>query len=113
VTHNKDKKEDEQVSDTDLQEMIDEGQIFGSEDTDLSTNYEAYEMARQVAGAIRDCDCGRTDPHAHIVMKRPKGSNLTEAELQEMAQRHFDEALKKKLREKEQAEKRRKLFGGE
>ena len=113
MTHKKDEKKGEQISDTDLQEMIDEGQIFGSEDTDLSTNYDAYEMARQVAREMRDCDCGRTEPHVHIVMERPKGSNLTEAELQEMAQRHFDEAIKKKIHENEQAEKRRKIFGGE
>jgi len=107
----KDIEKRQTVSDADLQELIDNGDIFGSEDTDFSTNYEAYEMARQVAGQTRGCDCGNIGPHIHMAIRRPEGSTLSDAEFQEMAQRHFNEALKKKLREKQQEEKRRKLFG--
>lgn len=107
----KNRKRREEVSDADLQEMIDNGEITGSEGTDFSTNYEAYEMARKLAGKI--CECGRTDPHIHIMMERPEGSNLSEEEMQAMVQRHFDEVIKEKLREKEQAEKRRKLGLGD
>lgn len=107
----KNRQKREEVSDADLQGMIDDGLIVGSEETDFSTNYEAYEMARGLAGKM--CECGRTDPHVHIMMERPKDSNLSDEELQAMAQRHFDEAIKKKIREKEQAEKRRKLGLGD
>jgi hypothetical protein len=107
----KDIKKRQAVSDADLQEMLDNGEIFGSEDTDFSTNYEAYEMARQAVGQIRGCDCGNVGPHMHVAIKRPEGSTLSDAEFQAIAQRHFNDALKKKLGEKQQEEKRRKRLG--
>jgi len=79
----KDRRRGKEISDADLQEMLDNGEIFSSEDVDFSTNYEASEMARYVAGEV--CDCGRTDPHIHLFIKRPGGGGRTEAELQEMA----------------------------
>ncbi len=105
----KDSKQREEMSDADLQEMLDNNEIFSSEDTDFSTNYEAYEMGRQLAGEVRDCDCGRTDPHVHLSMERPEGLDMSEEDLGAFMQKKFNEEVQKAIREKEKAAKKREL----
>lgn len=94
------------------QEMIDEGQVFGS--SDEAVNAESR-MVQKLVRSMEMCEkdgCNQDGVHAHIVIGQLKNSNISQEELQAMAQKEFDKQIQKKIHEREQAEKRRKLGFG-
>jgi len=94
-----------------LQQMIERGEIFSDKKIDLNdpnTEQRVLDLAFQ----MDECNCGNNEPHMHVAVKMPEGSNLSEGELQERVQKLFNEQVEKKIREREQAQKRRDFLGG-
>jgi hypothetical protein len=96
------------------QQMIDDGLIFGRDDKKLpSADDPLVEKLMQFMDECVESDCTQTGPHAHVVMKRPEGLNMSNEELQELMQKKFNDEVKKGMQKRAQAEKRRKLGLGE
>ena len=96
------------------QQMIDEGLIFGRDDNKPPRADDP--VVQELVQRMDECDdaaCNQTGPHVHLVMKRPEGLDMSNGELQALMQKKFNDQVNKLMRERVQAEKRRKLGLGE
>lgn len=94
-----------------LQKMIERGEIFSDKKIDLD-DPDSEQMVLELAFQMAECNCGNSEPHMHVAVKMPDGSDVSDGTLQERVQKLFDEQVEKKIREREQAQKRRDFLGG-
>ena len=75
---------------------------------DPDTEQRVLDLALQ----MDECNCGNSEPHMHLAVEMPEGTNVSKDELQERVQKLFNEQIEKTIREREQAQKRRDFLGG-
>jgi len=95
-------------------QMINEGVIFGRDNNKPPTADDP--VVQKLVERMDECDdaaCNQPGPHVHLVRKRPEGLDMSNGELQALMQKKFNDQVNKLMRERVQAEKKRKLGLGE